>query len=169
MIAAGLLEAVAALLLDSLALITVLAGMHSAVLLQAGARAAQTREFRNRQVEFLIETAAMHSGSTDGADTVLAVGTDTVTLAASQDVAGLSAVRKGKPTTVALLADRGSRRLIHRLGRQTMTLQRDLPAASHLDVLDATGADTRTPAAAALLRLQLGEATELFAVAPGRR
>jgi|GEM_PF-6907976 len=169
MIAGSLLEAVAALFLNGLALVAVVAGVHSAVILQTQAATEQSRSFRARQTEFLIETAATHATPVDGSPAVSAIGHNTVTLAGSRIDTGAPATRNAKPTTIAVVAATGGHRLIHRLGRQTMTLLRELPPSSRLDVLDATGAITRTPAAAVALRLQLGDVIELFAVEPGRR
>lgn len=156
MIATGLLETVAALLIEAMALAALLAGIQTAVAVHARSLSLQSVAFGRRQIESLVENAATQASA------VSSVSTDAVTFTFDRPGSG-SGFRHA--VTIAL-AGRGARRLVHRIGAQTMVLERDLPRTSGLRTLDGEGRSPAPPSTTFLIELDLGSGPWWFATAP---
>jgi hypothetical protein len=156
MIALGLLESLAAVALETLVLAALLAQLVAAVELGGAAWAMHARIFEVRQAEDLILTALTRAG--EGLDGQLCIRASSETvLELAADLDGNGRVDTDSAERTALLVDRdaGERsRLVHRMGRQSMTILSGLAPNAHLVALDRYGATARSTEDITLIGLE---------------
>jgi len=143
MVPASLLEAMAAIGLQALVLASLLTSTTGITILVGDVWSAHASAFAERQVEHLVDAAIARAGA--GPADVPAVGDATserIVFQADLDGDGVVDTSSAEQTELELRATSASspRTLLHRLGRQGMTVEDDLPSTSRVSLLGRGGA-----------------------------
>jgi hypothetical protein len=149
MVASGLLEAMVALALQCIVMVTMLSATTSIAILAREAWNAHARMFADRQVEQLVDAAALRAGAgPDRPAPVAEATTDYVVLQADSDGNGVVDAGSAERTMLELRAAAATRNLLHRIGGQTMKVEERLAESSAFRLLARDGTATASPAEA---------------------
>ncbi|MFQ5477927.1 MAG: hypothetical protein ACE5E4_04845 [Candidatus Binatia bacterium] len=161
----GLVQAMAALALEGLLLASLLGSLVSTVRLAASCHQLQATMARASQVERLVDSAAAVAGA--GSPTqaaVLDADSAHVSLMADLDGNGLIDDRSAELTSLELRKIANSRRLSHRIGRQSMTILEGLPVSATVRNYDVFGLPPDAPSDLRLFSLPDGVGNLYYAL-----
>lgn len=160
----SLIETVAALSLETLIMAGLMTTLGSAAAFTDQIRTQRDEVVDARRVEQLLDHAFARAGSGPSAPEPIALATP-LRLVLQADLNGDAAIdsRSSERIELGLLRDGEHRRLVHRIGRQSVTVAAELPADARFDYRDADGNPTGNRPAIRLLRIPLG--SSVYAVA----
>ena len=156
MLPVSLLEAAAALLIQSAVLTTLVAGAATVMRTQTHTASMTTQILSLRQVENLLERIAAKAGNGPALPAALAIAeADRAVFLTDLNGDGSINARNAETSTFEFVERSGRRQLRYRIGRQTMTVLDNLDVTSRWLYRDAYGA-AADAAATTLLELTLG-------------
>jgi len=153
----SLLETVAALALEATVLIALTVTLTSMTTMASSLRDLRDAAMEDRRIEHLIDHAAGRAGSGPTSPIAVALAeTSRVVFQADLNGDGLIDARTSERTEFVLRAEAGGQRLSHRIGRQSITLVRNLSSDRSIEFTDADGHATRLPSAIRSVQIPTG-------------
>ena len=152
-----LIESIAALALEAIVMIGLASTIAAATELTAQLREQRHTIVDARRVEQLLDHAfALAGAGPTGSAAIVAADPARVVLHSDLDGDGAIDPRSSERTEFSLRRDGSSKRLVHRIGRQSVTVVRGLPTGARLSYRDINGRSTQDPLAIRLVRIPLG-------------
>ena len=161
----SLIESIAALAIESIVMIGLVATLGTSTSMTAELREQRDRIVDLRRVEQLLDhTFALATASPQSSASVALTEPTRLLLLSDLDRNGSIDPRSSEHTEFYLREDEGGPSLVQRLGRQSITLLRGLPPGARMKYRDGSGRPTNETAAVRLLGLPLGEVEYLIAL-----
>ena len=155
----SLIESIAALVLEAIVMIGLVATLSTATTIADQIRDQRDAVVDSRRVEQLLDHAFSHAGVGPLVLSPIAVAEPTrIVVHADLDGDRLIDSRSSEHTEFALQRDGATQRLVHRIGRQSVTVVRNLPDAARFDYRDAEGNRTGDRQAIRLVGVPIGSA-----------
>lgn len=162
-----LVESIAALALEAIVMIGLVTTLASATILADGIRQQRDAVVDAHRVEQLLDYAFSRAGAGPSAPPAIALAEPTrVVVHADIDGNRMIDPRSSERTEFTLRRDGATQRLVHQIGRQSVTVVRKLPGDARFEYRDAGGHITRDRQAIRLLRIPTGGAVYHVAMRP---
>lgn len=155
----SLIESIAALALEAIVMIGLVTTLATATTFADGIREQRDAVVDARRVEQLLDHAFSQAGAGPSVPPAIALAEPSrVVVHADLDGDGSIDTRSSERTEFALRRDGTTQRLVHLIGRQSITVVRDLAVSARIDYRDADGNPTTNQQAIRLLRIPIGNA-----------
>jgi hypothetical protein len=163
----SLIESIAALVLEAIVMTGLVATLSTATTFADRIRTQRDAVVDSRRVEQLLDHVFLQADIGPLVPSAIALAEPTrIVVHADLDGDRLIDPHSSERTEFALQRDGASQRLVHRIGRQSVTVVRDLPGDARFDYRDAEGNFTGDRLAIRLVRISIGSTDYSVALRP---